>query len=105
MERLGRVDMILELLESNPEDLFLNYALGLEYVSASKFTEATEQFNKVLQLDSTYIPVYYQMGKLSEALSNKEEAIAHYQKGLALAKQKKDKSIHEFEEAIFMLED
>ncbi|MES2681350.1 MAG: hypothetical protein V4635_15755 [Bacteroidota bacterium] len=105
MERLGRVDMLLELLENDPLDLFLNYALALEYAAVSKFSDAEIQFKKVLELDENYIPAYYQLGKLSEARSQTQEALSFYKQGLEKARQKKDKSVHEFEEAIFLLED
>jgi tetratricopeptide (TPR) repeat protein len=105
MERLGRVDMLLELLENDPQDLFLNYALGLEYAGVLKFNEAQQQFKTVLGLDVNYIPCYYQLGKLCEAQSQILEALSYYKQGLEKARQKKDKSVHEFEEAIFLLED
>lgn len=105
MERLGRIDMLLELLDNEPEDLFLNYALGIEYVSAATVVEAEEQFRKVLGLNQNYVAAYYQLGKLYEAKNNHVEALQFYKAGLIKAKLLKDKSLHEFEEAIFMLED
>lgn len=105
MERTGRVDMLLALLGDNPKDPFLNYALGLEYASILRFSDAEFQFNKVMELDKNYIAVYYQLGKLSELQSKHTEALAYYKTGLTIARQKNDKSVHEFEEAIFMLED
>ena len=105
MERLGRIDMLLDLLESEPADLFLNYALGVEYASALNFTEAEEQYKKTIALDENYVAAYYQLGKLFEAQFKNDIALTQYKTGLEIARRKKDKSIHEFEEAIFMLED
>ncbi len=95
------------MLTSEPDDLFLNYALGMEYLNeASTLRAAKEQFLKVLVLDANYIPAFYQLGKLCELLNQKPEAMTFYQKGLDLAKsQKNNKAINEFGEAIFMLED
>jgi len=105
MDKLGRVDMLLDLLENDPGDLFLNYALGIEYASALKAQEAETQFKRVLELDENYIAAYYQLGKLFEAQTKNSEALAYYKAGLEKAREKKDKSVHEFEEAVFMLED
>ncbi len=93
MERLGRVDMLLELLENDPKDLFLNYALGIEYASVLSFTEAETQFKTVLDINNNYVPVYYQLGKLSEARSDTKQALEYYKTGLDKARQQKDKSV------------
>ena len=105
MEKPTRLDQLIDLLKSDPDDLFLNYALGLEYVALSNFQKAEDQFNKVKALDNNYIAVYYQMGKLFELESKPIEALNLYKIGLSKAREKKDKSISEFEEAIFMWED
>jgi tetratricopeptide (TPR) repeat protein len=105
MERPSRLDQLIDLLKSDPDDLFLNYALGIEYVALSDSQKAENQFNKVMALDNNYIAVYYQMGKLFEQESKTLEALNLYKIGLTKAREKKDKSISEFEEAIFMLED
>ena len=95
------------MLEKEPGDLFLNYALGIEY-SAKPLTypDAESQFKIVLGLNENYIAAYYQLGKLSEALLRAPEAIEYYKKGLEKAIFLKDnKAINEFNEAIFLLED
>jgi Tfp pilus assembly protein PilF len=106
MDRLGRIDMLLELLSKEPNDIFLNYALGIEYVSELNVSDAEKQFKKVLNLNPDYIAAYYQLGKLFESQVKNEEALSFFRKGLDLArKQKNNKSVNEFNEAIFMLED
>lgn len=106
MSQQARIDKLLDMLKSEPEDLFLNYALGIEYLTVSRFTESEVQFKKVLTLDVNYIAAYYQLGKLLEAQTKTQEALEHYHSGLEKAKLKKDnKAINEFGEAIFMLED
>lgn len=106
MDRLGRIDMLRELLGKEPEDIFLNYALGLEYVAELALNDAEKQFKKVLELDPEYIAVYYQMGKLFESQLKNEEALHYFKAGLSKAiSQKNNKAVNEFNEAIFMLED
>ena len=46
MERLNRIDMLHEMLSKEPSDIFLNYALGLEYVGELDVEQAEFQFKK-----------------------------------------------------------
>jgi tetratricopeptide (TPR) repeat protein len=107
MKRLGRIDMLIELLKKEPSDLFLNYALGLEYATELvSAPDAETQFKKVLDMDENYLAAYYQLGKLYESLLRTGEALETYKLGLEKARiQKNNKAINEFGEAIFMLED
>lgn len=102
-----RIHMLRSMLENEPDDLFLNYALGMEYLNdTSGLIQAKVQFQKVLVVNPQYVPAFYQLGKLCELTSEKTEAMNYYQQGLEFAKQQKNnKAINEFGEAIFMLED
>ncbi|MBS1651104.1 MAG: tetratricopeptide repeat protein [Bacteroidetes bacterium] len=94
------------MLETEPSDLFLNYALGIEYFSNQNFNLALEFFDKVLLLNSDYLPVYYQLGKIHEELRDNNKALYFYKSGATLAKIKKDnKALNEFNEAVFLLEE
>lgn len=107
MKRAGRIDMLLSLLEKEPADLFSNYALGLEYANdLATVADAESQFKLVLGIEPGYIAAYYQLGKLYESLLRKPEALEAYKAGLEKAKEQKHaKSVSEFNEAIFLLED
>lgn len=95
------------MLEREPGDLFLNYALGLEYAKdLQSVADAEAQFKIVLDINKDYIAAYYQLGQLFEKTERPEEALQFYQEGLTLARtQKNNKAINEFSEAIFLLED
>jgi Tfp pilus assembly protein PilF len=98
--------MLLEMLVKEPSDLFLNYALGIEYLGELDLEQAEFQFKKVLDLDTNYIAAYYQLGKLFESQLKNTQALYFYNLGLEKAKaQKNNKAVNEFGEAIFMLED
>jgi hypothetical protein len=73
MDRLGRIDMLIELLSKEPDDVFLNYALGIEYAAELNLTGAEAQFKKTLQIDADHIASYYQLGKLFESQLKNEE--------------------------------
>ncbi len=94
------------MLEDNSNDLFLNYALGIEYFAQQNYTQAEIQFKKTIDLQKDYVAAYYQLGKLFEAQNKISEALAFFKEGLEFAKaQKNNKAVNEFGEAIFMLED
>jgi Tfp pilus assembly protein PilF len=106
MERVNRIDTLLSMLESEPQDIFLNYSLGLEYVATNNFALAEEQFKKTLNFKPDYIPAFFHLGKLYEQTKNVIEALNCYKQGLEFAKQQKNnKAVNELSEAIFMLED
>ncbi len=98
--------MIINMLKSEPNDLFLNYTLGLEYVAELSLQDAELQFKKTLEINVNYIPAFYQLGKLFESQLKNTEALHYFKLGLEQAKsQKNNKAINEFSEAVFMLED
>lgn len=106
MERINRIALLKEFLIKEPNDIFSNYALGIEYFGEQNIEQATLQFKKVLTLNTDYSPAYYQLGKIFEAQLKNTEALDYYKKGLLIAQIAKDnKSINEFNEAIFLLED
>lgn len=106
MEKLPRKEMIFDMLEKEPNDVFLNYALAMEHLSTSDFRDAETQFKKVLDIDATYLPCFYQLGQVNEKLGNNEMAISYYNQGVELAKsQNNTKALGELNEAIWMLED
>lgn len=106
MSSNSRLNQIKEMLEQEPNDLFLNYALAIELSgNENSLVDAEIQFKKTLELNISYVPAYYQLGKLYELIQKNELALRYYQLGLAYAReQKNNKAINEIEEAIFMLE-
>jgi tetratricopeptide (TPR) repeat protein len=107
MERARRIDMIATLLLNEPEDVFLNFALALEYAAEpGAAAKAEKQYRKVLHLNQNYHPAYYHLGKLYEGQGNKSGALEAYHEGLKIAgEQKETKAVNEFKEAIFLLEE
>ncbi|HWY10224.1 MAG TPA: tetratricopeptide repeat protein [Bacteroidia bacterium] len=94
------------MLKEEPEDVFLNYALAVEFIGEKKYAEAEHQFLKTVKLNSEYLPCYYQLGQLAEKIKTEKEALEYYKKGLTLAqKQNNQKAINELNEAIWMLEE
>ncbi len=106
MEKLPRKELIFDMLEKEPNDVFLNYALAMEHLSTGDFTEAEAQLRKVLEINPSYLPCYYQLGQVNEKLNRTDIALTFYKQGVDLAKsQNNTKALGELNEAVWMLED
>lgn len=101
-----RLQEIQKMLETEPQDDFLNYALAVELEASGKLEEAIAQLQKLLGQNESYLGAYYKLGKLFEAKADESGALIVYKKGLEVAKaQKNNKAAGELSEAIWMLED
>ncbi|MGH7201352.1 MAG: tetratricopeptide repeat protein [Planctomycetaceae bacterium] len=54
---------IEELLKSEPDDVFLNYALAKALASEGDLQAALAQFDRVLDLAPDYVPAHFQKGQ------------------------------------------
>ena len=96
----SRFQKLLEMFELEPQDLFLQYALAMEYIGMQQLIEAQKLFKTIIATDEHYVAAYYQLGKLMEA-TDETEAIAIYEKGMSEAQLKGDrKTVNEFKSAI-----
>lgn len=93
---MERVERIKEMLTSNPHDSFLNHALALEYIKAGNDATAKTIFEQLLEREPGYVGSYYHLAKLLERNGKEKEAIAWYEKGMHMAKEKGD--LHAFGE-------
>ncbi len=101
----NRIQQLLALLQEDPDDAFLNYALGLEYLAENNLHQAQQFFEKSLSLNPHYIPAYYQLGILFYNLNQSEKSLHYLKKGLRIAKQKQQlKDITEFQSTITNIE-
>lgn len=106
MEPKTRKDQLLKMLELEPDDVFLNYALAMEYLAIDSFEIAAQMLEKTLSLKQDYLPCYYQLGQVNEKLNNEKLAIHYYESGIIIAeKQGNKKALGELKEALWLLED
>jgi tetratricopeptide (TPR) repeat protein len=78
------------MLEADPQDSFVRFAIAKEFESLSQYDKALEQFLILKSADSQYIGLYYHLGKLYEKLENHSLAMKTYQEGISEAKKLKD---------------
>jgi predicted Zn-dependent protease len=85
-----------EMLEKQPDDAFLLYALGMEYMGMSEAGKAEDMFRKVLTIEAHNIAAKYQLARLISN-GNPKEAILLLEAGMREAKLKSDqKTANEF---------
>jgi len=81
-----RLEKLLEFIKEQPEDLFLKYALAMEYLGLNDIEKAKEYFEEVVKVDKNHVAAYYQLGKIFERLNDESSAISTYEKGMEAAK-------------------
>jgi tetratricopeptide (TPR) repeat protein len=102
----SRLQQLQEMLISEPNDSFLNYALALEYAKLNNIKKSIEIIELLLSKDENYLGAYYQLGKYYEETEQAQKALDTYNKGVSVAQaQKNNKAIGELKEALWMLED
>jgi len=80
-----RIEQIKKLLASEPDDVFLNYSLGMEHLSAEEFDQAIEAFSKCEALDTTYLPAKIERGKALRSAGRLGEARTAFTRALQTA--------------------
>jgi len=106
VENKSRKETLLDMLEMDSQDVFLNYALAMEFLGERNFEEAESQFQKTLNFKIDYLPCYYQLGQVYEKLNQDVLAIEFYNKGIELAnEQGNKKALGELKEALWLLQD
>ncbi len=98
-----RVEKLLQFLQANPKDCFLNHALALEYVKIGDEENARRYFETNLANDASYVATYYHLGKLLDRVGKTQEAISTYEQGMERAKAAKD--MHSYNELQAAYED
>jgi tetratricopeptide (TPR) repeat protein len=95
--------MIEAMLQTHPEDPFLHYALALEWQKEGEMQKAIDRLQELKVLKPDYLALYYQLGKMYEAIGNNELAVDLFMDGKRLAKKMGDiKAAGEISEALMM---
>src|SRR5689334_14336990 len=100
-----RMQKLQKMLEREPNDTFLLYALALEYKRGGTYVEALSYLSRVLQKDPEYCVAYQQAGQVHELAGDIEAARRAYRDGIAAALRKGDHhAAEEMQSALQMLE-
>ena len=85
-----RLNYLLQLLETSPNDSFVLFATAKEYEKQEEWTEAQAYYEKLQRTDASYVGLYYHLGKLHEQAGRLESAVAVYRAGMTVARQAGD---------------
>jgi Flp pilus assembly protein TadD len=85
MRHMERLQQLQSMLEKNPNDAFLLYALGLEHKKAGALEEALRFLDRAIAADSGYCYAYYQRGQVLEQAGRTADARQAYRDGVAAA--------------------
>ncbi len=83
---MPRLEQILQLLENDPADTFLRYALAMEYRSLGQSDSAMEQFRQLLNLQPPHVPSFFMLGQLLTELGEIESAREVLRQGIEVAR-------------------
>ncbi len=86
----SRLEKLLEFLKNEPDDEFLLYALATEYLNLNQTDKALEYYENLVNNHPGYVGTYYHLGKLYEALDRKADALKIYERGMFVAREKRD---------------
>lgn len=87
---MARKDQILKLLDDEPNDAFLLFALAKEYEKENDLKMANKTFIQLKSLHPNYVGLYYHLGKLYELLNDREKALETYSNGIEISRIQKD---------------
>jgi len=100
-----RLNQLLDLLEKDPKDSFLIFAIAKEYESIPQLDNALQYYLQLKRNDPDYIGLYYHLGKLYEGIGHNNSAIEHYKKGIEIGKRISDfHAVSELQSALMNLE-
>ena len=71
----SRLEQLKALLEEDPKDAFVRYAIALEMRHAGNMSEAALLLDELIKDDPMYTPGYYQLASVLIALGRNDEAV------------------------------
>ena len=102
---MDRMKKILSLLEDQPDDQFLNYALAQEYQRQENYELAIRQYRRLKEINEEYVGLYYHLADCLTQLGTKSEAMMVYDEGIIVAKRLNDQhALSELQNARMNLE-
>ncbi len=90
MTTANRLNQLKALLEDDPSDSFLLFAVAKEYETLNDLDLSLEYFLKLLDTDPDYVGLYYHLGKLYETLDDESKALKTYNDGINVCKKQSD---------------
>ena len=87
---MSRRQQLEELLKSDPDDVFLQYALAMEFVSAGDADEGLARLAQVNDQHPKYVAAFFQRGQVLADQGKTDEARDILTRGVEVARQAGD---------------
>lgn len=79
-------EQLEQMVQSNPDDLFLHYALAMACINEGDAEAGLERLQKVLDRDPDYVAAYFQKGQVLAERGETESARETVRKGIETAR-------------------
>lgn len=86
----SKLEQLKALAQLEPDDPVVHYGLGSEYLRAGEPESAAAAFRRAVELKRDYSAAYRELGKALETLGQAGKALAIYEKGKEVAREKGD---------------
>ena len=83
---MSRREKLQEMLKSDPDDIFVRYALAMTYASEGDSAAALEGLQDVVDRDPEYIAAYFQRGQILAREGDTEAAREVLARGIEAAR-------------------
>ena len=83
---MSRSEKLRQLLDQDPDDVFLNFGLAMELAKEGRIDSALERFDRVLELDPAYLTAHSQKALVLIDLERFDEARAALEAGIEAAR-------------------
>jgi hypothetical protein len=87
---MSRLEKIREMLEREPHDVFLRYALAMELDSAGNVGESRQIFAELMRGDPPHLPSFFRTAQIQARLGEHSQAAQTLTEGIRLAHQQGD---------------
>ncbi len=102
----SREEEIRNMLNQQPDDEFLHYALALETINAGNTEEGIHILENLRKKSPDYLGLYYKLAHLYQLTGRIDQAEEIYKAGIRLAEQKQQfKTRDELKNALRMMQD
>ena len=85
-----RIQVLVQTLKEDPNDPLGYYLIGIEYYKMARYDEAASAHRRAIELMEDYTAAYRDLGKALRDAGRREEAIAAFERGIAVAERTHD---------------
>ena len=83
---MSRREQLQSMLQSEPDDVFLNYALAKAFIEEGRVDDGLAQFRRTLELDPDHVASYFQMAQVLATEGDIDESRRVVSQGIDVAR-------------------